>query len=123
MQALVVDDSRVVREVAHQILDKLSFTVDEAADCDGALSACRRRIPDLILLDLNLPGASVGLFLRALRRLPDGAHVRVLLVSLENDLPLLTEGLQAGADDYILKPFDLGTISEKVKDLQSDPGN
>lgn len=123
MQALVVDDSRVMREVARQILEKMSFSVGEAVDTDSALVSCQRQLPDLVLIDLNMPGANVGIFIRALRRLPEGEATRVLLIALENDLGLLSEAFQAGADDYVLKPFDYGTISAKVKELLPDNGD
>lgn len=115
MQALVVDDSRVMRQVARQILERLSLAVEESQDCDEAMQFCRRTMADVVLLDVNMPNTNVALFLRGLRRLPDGDKPYVLLCATEND-PLLLEVLEAGGDDYILKPYDLQTIEAKFEE-------
>ena len=65
---LVVDDSRVIRKVARRILEDLNFQIDEAADGLEALNSCRRKMPDAILLDWNMPVMSGIDFLRQLRR-------------------------------------------------------
>ena len=69
---LVVDDSSVIRKVARRILEGLDFEISEAEDGEEALDACRRHMPDAVLLDWNMPRMDGYEFLRALRRLPDG---------------------------------------------------
>ena len=120
-QSLIVDDSRVIRQVARRILEDLSFVADEATDSDSALLCCRRVMPDLILLDANIPNSSTTGFLRSLRREAQGAQPFVLLCTTENDVTQISEALDAGADEYILKPFDRGLIEAKLKEAGFAP--
>jgi two-component system, chemotaxis family, chemotaxis protein CheY len=103
---LVIDDSRVIRQVACRILQTFAFETDEAADGGAALESCRRRMPDVILIDANMPGAAAVNFLRDLRREAEGSSPYVLLCTTENDVSAIAEALNAGADEYVLKPFD-----------------
>ena len=105
-QCLIVDDSRVVRKVARKILEGMSFAIDEAEDGAGALEICRRKMPDAIFLDSNMPTMSGIEFLRALRREPSGASPIVVFCISEHDLVQITEAMEAGASEYIMKPFD-----------------
>lgn len=119
-KCLVIDDSRVMRQVARKIYEALQYEVEEAQDCDSALGICRRQMPNEILLDLNLPGTNVSLFLVSLRRCPDGGKPHILLCATENDVDLLTEALHAGGDDYLLKPYDMKLIETKVHHQHSE---
>ena len=69
---LVVDDSSVIRKVARRILEGLDFQIVEAEDGEQALEACRKQLPEAILLDWNMPKMDGYEFLRSLRRLPGG---------------------------------------------------
>jgi two-component system chemotaxis response regulator CheY len=109
-QCLIVDDSRVVRKVARRILEGLQFQIEEAADGDAALESCRRVMPDAILLDWPAPSAGSANFLRALRREPEGQKPVVIFLAIENDVPHISEAINCGANDYILKPFDRETL-------------
>ena len=73
---LVVDDSRVIRMVAGSILSDFEFETGQAEDGAEALAACRARMPELILLDWNIPGSNVMEFLRSLR--PAGARIAIV---------------------------------------------
>jgi two-component system chemotaxis response regulator CheY len=108
---LVVDDSKVVRKVARRILEDLRFAVEEAADGRIALEACLKRMPDAILLDWNMPVMDGIEFLRTLRRTEGGAAPVVVFCTTENDLAHIQEAIGAGANEYIMKPFD-GEIIE-----------
>jgi two-component system, chemotaxis family, chemotaxis protein CheY len=110
---LVVDDSRVVRKVARRILEELAFSIEEAADGQLALEACRRRMPDAILLDWNMPVMNGLDFLRELRRVAGGEAPVVVFCTTENDVHHIQEALGAGAAEYIMKPFDSGIIQSK----------
>jgi two-component system, chemotaxis family, chemotaxis protein CheY len=114
---LVVDDSRVIRKVTCRILKDLSFETEEAGNGEMALIACRRKMPDVILLDWNLPLMTGMEFLRALRNETNGAHPVVLFCTTENDVAHITEALAAGADEYIMKPFDREIIEEKFAEV------
>jgi two-component system, chemotaxis family, chemotaxis protein CheY len=115
MQGLVVDDSRVMRQVALQILEKLSFTVEEAQNCEGAMTVCRRVMPDVMMLDLNMPNSNIAFFIRNVRRSPAGEKPYILICATENDA-LLLEALESGGDDYVLKPYDYSTIEAKLQE-------
>lgn len=112
---LVVDDSRIIRKIACSILKSLNFDTREAADGAAALAACRASMPDVILLDLQMPSTSSTDFVRILRRQAHGEHPYVLLCTTENDVPRLTEAFQAGANHYLMKPFDRESLAEKLE--------
>ena len=108
---LVVDDSRVIRKVARRILEDMGFEIAEAADGMEALAWCRAAMPDAILLDWNMPVMNGIEFLRKLREEPQGEVPIVVFCTVENDLAHIQEALDAGANEYIMKPFD-GDILE-----------
>jgi two-component system chemotaxis response regulator CheY len=108
---LVVDDSRVIRKVARRILEDMGFEIAEAADGMEALAWCRAAMPDAILLDWNMPVMNGIEFLRKLREEPQGEAPIVVFCTVENDLGHIQEALDAGANEYIMKPFD-GDILE-----------
>jgi two-component system, chemotaxis family, chemotaxis protein CheY len=110
---LIVDDSRVVRKVARRILEELAFEIEEAPDGELALEACRRRMPDAVLLDWNMPVMNGIEFLRQLRRLDGGGEPVVVFCTTENDVQHIQEALGAGAAEYIMKPFDSGILQSK----------
>ncbi len=114
---LVVDDSRVIRKVARRILEDLQFDCAEAADGMEALNACRQKMPDAILLDWNMPVMSGIDFLRALRKERDGEAPVVVFCTTENDMAHITEALRAGANEYIMKPFDGDIIEAKFAEV------
>jgi two-component system, chemotaxis family, chemotaxis protein CheY len=108
---LVVDDSRVIRKVARRILEDLGFEIAEAADGVEAMAWCRTAMPEAILLDWNMPVMDGLDFIRQLRQEPDGHLPVVVFCTVENDLDHIIQALDAGADEYIMKPFD-GDILE-----------
>ena len=114
---LVVDDSKVVRMVARKILAELGFAIAEAADGEAALAHCRAAMPDAILLDWNMPVMNGIDFLRALRASPGGSAPLVVFCTTENDLAHIREALAAGADEYIMKPFDSDIIHSKFAQI------
>ena len=114
---LVVDDSRVVRKVARKILEDLGFTCSEAEDGQVAKESCEQSMPEVILLDWNMPVMSGIDFLKALRALPDGGAPKVVFCTTENDMQHITEAMTAGADEYIMKPFDSEIIETKFRQI------
>ena len=111
---LVVDDSKVIRTVARRILEKLNFEIEEACDGKVALEACRRRMPDAILLDWNMPVMNGIEFLRELRGNVDGGTTPVVVFcTTENDMQHIQEAIGAGANEYIMKPFDSEILETK----------
>ena len=110
---LIVDDSKVVRMVARKILEDLQFEIHEAADGQAALDACNESMPDVILLDWNMPVMSGIDFLRALREVEGGKGPIVVFCTTENDIAHIQEAMEAGANEYIMKPFDSEIIETK----------
>ena len=114
---LIVDDSRVVRKVARRILEELEFAIEEAADGQLAMAACLRQMPDAILLDWNMPVMNGIEFLRALRLMQGGAVPVVVFCTTENDIKHIEEAVGAGANEYIMKPFDTDIIQAKFQQV------
>jgi two-component system chemotaxis response regulator CheY len=110
---LVVDDSRVVRKVARRIVEELGFTCEEAEDGQKAYEACAKSMPDAILLDWNMPVMSGIEFLEKLRPMPNGKNPKVVFCTTENDMSHIQRAMNAGADEYIMKPFDSEIIQTK----------
>jgi two-component system chemotaxis response regulator CheY len=117
-KCLLVDDSRVVRKVSRKIMEPLGFDVDDAEDGQVALDYCTNQpMPEVILLDWNMPVMNGIDFLRALRELPEGSTPKVIFCTTENDLQHIQEAMQAGADEYIMKPFDEEIVKNKLQQL------
>ena len=107
---LVIDDEDSIREVLSDFLVSRGYQVVEAATAVGGLSVARERQPDVVLLDLNLPGAISGAdALRALAR-----TTPVVVVSGTQDAQLARDTLALGAFDYVTKPFDLDRVADVV---------
>jgi len=110
---LVVDDSRVVRKVARRILEELGFSCEEAEDGQLAYDHCSKKMPDAILLDWNMPVMSGIEFLEKLRSTPAGQVPKVVFCTTENDMAHIQRAIVAGANEYIMKPFDTEIIKSK----------
>ena len=111
---LVVDDSSVVRKVARRILERNGFTVREAADGRQALEACRAALPRAVLLDRNMPVMDGIAFLRALRAEYGPDEPVVVMCTTEAGTEQILEGLEAGAQEYVMKPFDEDILRDKL---------
>ena len=115
---LVVDDSEVVRKVARYIFENLQFEAGEAETAQDALDRCAKAMPDFILLDSHIPPVPTASFLSALRAMPGGDKPMVIYCATENDPSEIARALSAGADDYVLKPFDRETLGKKLAALR-----
>jgi two-component system chemotaxis response regulator CheY len=111
---LVVDDSRVIRKVARRILEDLGFEIAEASDGMEAIAWCRTAMPEAILLDWNMPVMDGLSFLRELRKEPNGHEPVVVFCTVESDMDHIVAALDAGADEYIMKPFDGDILEAKL---------
>jgi len=115
MRALVIDDSRAIRSILRSILESLDFEVVEAADGRQAVDILGRDQDfDLALVDWNLPemsGLEVVVEVRKDRRL---AEMSLLMVTTETEFERVTQALQAGANEYIMKPFDRDMLLDKL---------
>jgi two-component system chemotaxis response regulator CheY len=113
---LVVDDSRVVRKVARRIMEAQGFQVAEAEDGSVALAACRRAMPDCVLLDWNMPVMNGIEFLKALRGEFGPEQPPVLFCTTETEMSFIEQAIACGAQEFVMKPFDeeilLGKLSQ-----------
>lgn len=114
---LIVDDSSVIRKVARRILEGMAFGISEAENGELALSICQSQMPDVVLLDWNMPVMDGYEFLKRLRNMPGGEKPKILFCTTENDIGHITRALQAGADEYIMKPFDKDIMAAKLQEV------
>ena len=114
---LIVDDSSVVRKVARRILEDMDYIVEEAEDGQEAFDKCRQEMPDAILLDWNMPIMSGLEFLKQLRGYVGGEKPHVVYCTVENDIGAIALALKAGANDYMMKPFDRTILEAKFEPL------
>jgi two-component system, chemotaxis family, chemotaxis protein CheY len=114
---LVVDDSRVVRKAARRMLEKLGLSVSEAEDGAQALAACQVTLPDLVLLDWNMPVMDGMEFLKAARAEFGGERPQVIVCTTESGFERIVEALQNGAQEYIMKPFDEAILAGKLAQI------
>ena len=114
---LVVDDSRVIRTVARRIMEDLKYTVEEAEDGMAALRAVRDKMPNLIFLDWNLPTMKGVEFVRSVRGQQDGGHPVILFCTTENDATEVAHAMAAGANEYVMKPFDGSIVRAKLAEI------
>jgi two-component system, chemotaxis family, chemotaxis protein CheY len=114
---LVVDDSSVVRKIARRILEEMDFEITEAEDGERALEVCKRGLPDAVLLDWNMPVMDGYEFLGHLRRMPGGEMPKVVFCTTENGIDHIARALEAGANEYIMKPFDKDIVVTKFQEV------
>jgi two-component system, chemotaxis family, chemotaxis protein CheY len=114
---LIVDDSRIIRKVARRIVEGLGYEVDEAADGAEALAYCSGVMPDVLLIDWNMPVMDGLTLLRRLRAMPGGDAPKVLFCTIETRPDRIAEALEAGADDYVMKPFDGEILQSKLMEV------
>lgn len=116
-RCLVVDDSRMIRKVARRIVEDLGFEAAEAENGEEALARCKASMPDLILLDWNMPVMSGIEFVTRLRALPADHAPRVVFCTSNSDTVDIHQGIEAGADEYVIKPFDEAALRGKLRNI------
>ncbi len=114
---LVVEDSRVMRTVARRIFEELQFDTNEVEDGMAGLRACHDKMPDMIFLDWNLPSMPGLEFLKSVRGQQNGSHPMILFAITENDPEEIAAAIAAGADDFVMKPYDRATLRTKLVEL------
>jgi len=115
MRVLLVEDDQMIAQGLQTALRQDGYTVDWMREGNGAAAALRTERFDLVLLDLGLPGRDGLQVLRELRRRGDATPV--LILTARDELPDRVAGLDAGADDYIVKPFDLDEVSARMRSV------
>ncbi|MDS4026529.1 MAG: response regulator [Candidatus Contendobacter sp.] len=112
---LVVDDDAGQRLLTSAALALGGFTVQEAADGEQALRLFQRELPDLVLLDVIMPGLDGFAVCEAIRRLPSGRHLPILMVTGLDDLESVERAYQAGATDFLSKPIQWAILHHRVR--------
>ena len=115
MRILVVEDERALCETIVRSLRRLAYSVDPCYDGDTAIDLLGSERYDLVLLDLNLPGADGMTVLRTLRQ--TDRETRVLILSARSEVADKVEGLDAGANDYLAKPVHLEELEARIRSL------
>lgn len=116
-RCLIVDDSRVVRKLSRNIAEELGYRVAEAENGEEALARCRQVMPDLVITDWQMPVMSGVEFVARLRAIPGAARAKVMFCTSKGEATDIHEGISAGADDYIVKPFTEAALKAKVERL------
>ena len=114
---LIVDDSRVIRKVSSKIALSLGYQPIEAQDGHEALARCKQAMPDLVLTDWNMPEMDGIEFVAKLRAIPTPREPVVVFCTSNGEAKDIHDGIAAGADDYIVKPFDEAALRAKLEKL------
>ncbi len=113
----VIEDDENIRELVKMALSAFSFEVETFADAESALDACHKRLPSLAIFDIMLPGISGIDAVKRLRARPQSENLPIILLTAKGTEAEKVTGLDAGADDYITKPFGVLELSSRVKAL------
>jgi len=116
-RCLIVDDSTTIRKAIRKVINNFAFQIEEAENGLVALEACRRELPDVILLDWNMPVMSGIEFLEQLRKEDFATQPQVIFCTTENDMQKIVTAMENGANEYIMKPFTEEIIREKFEIL------
>ncbi|WP_324608161.1 response regulator [Porphyrobacter sp. AAP60] len=114
---LIVDDSRVIRKVSSKIAISLGYVPIEAENGEEALARCKKSMPDLVLTDWNMPEMDGIEFVAKLRSIPTPKEPVVVFCTSNGEAKDIHDGIAAGADDYIVKPFDEAALKAKLEKL------
>jgi two-component system, chemotaxis family, chemotaxis protein CheY len=118
MRAMVIDDSRAMRTILGKMLKEIGFETSEAVNGKAALEALKASGPvDLALVDWNMPEMNGYEFVQALRADHSFDSMRVMMVTTEADMGNVTKALEAGANEYLMKPFTKEAVTEKLSML------
>lgn len=116
MQALIVDDSRPIRRIESGILKELGFETFEASNGQEALDHLENApLPDVVLVDWNMPEMDGLEFIRAVRSNAKYAGLILVMVTTEAETDQMLRALSAGADEYLMKPFQKESLVEKLQ--------
>ncbi|HSI79798.1 MAG TPA: response regulator transcription factor [Solirubrobacterales bacterium] len=113
-RVLIVEDDEAIVDVLRRTLRQEGHEVQAATDGEGALAAAAEFVPDLVILDLGLPGMDG---VEVCRRLRDDGDVPILILTARAELDDRVEGLDSGADDYLVKPFERKELLARMRSL------
>lgn len=114
-RCLVVDDSKIIRKLAVRMLKSFDIETCEAENGAEALDVCGRECPDVVLVDWNMPVMDGLGFVKALRASTHAPQPKILMCTTETELSKMMDAMAAGADEYIMKPFDEEILGSKLE--------
>ena len=114
MRALIIDDSKSIRLILSEILLGMGFTVDEAANGLEAMDLIKKEKVDLALVDWHMPDMDGCEFIQEVRKDKAYNGMRMMMVTMETEINKVAEALEAGADEYIMKPFTKEIFVKKL---------
>ncbi|HXB98347.1 MAG TPA: response regulator transcription factor [bacterium] len=123
LSILMIEDDPAILAVARDLLEKEGYEVDSADTCAGGFQKLSRKAPDLLVLDLNLPDGDGLQLCRRLGASPVFREVPVMVVTARGSTQDIVEGLEAGAHDYMVKPFNVREFVARVRSIvRRNPG-
>jgi CheY-like chemotaxis protein len=117
---LLVDDSEVILQLEHMMLQRDRYEIVMARDGGEGVAKAQELKPDLILMDVLMPGMDGFEAARRLRNDPDTSHVPIVMVTSRAEAESMETGYECGCSDYIIKPIDAAELLAKVKNLLGD---
>jgi two-component system, chemotaxis family, chemotaxis protein CheY len=115
---LVVDDSPLIRKAIRRIIEPLGFSVDEAGNgCEALEHFENGATPDAVLLDVEMPEMDGIAFLKALRGRADLPQPPVVMCTTRTEITVITEAIESGANEYVMKPFDGAILGAKLEGI------
>jgi two-component system chemotaxis response regulator CheY len=117
-KALIVDDSKAIRQIERKYLEEMGFEVLEAEHGEQALEVLKEN-PDIkiILLDWYMPIMNGYEFLKKVRTNPEWSDIKIMMVTTENQQESVIDAIMAGANEYLMKPFDKEMLETKIRYL------
>jgi len=117
-RCMFVDDSSVIRKVAKRILGGPDMIVIEAESAEHALDMCAADMPDIIVVDTGLPDMAAEDFIRRVRQIPAAVKPQIAISMIEVDIGTIMRAKRAGAQGYLLKPFNRTQLLERFRVFQ-----
>jgi two-component system response regulator MtrA len=117
---LIVDDEPMARQLLRLMLVRAGFNVSEAEDGFDALEKVRSSQPDIVLLDVMMPGIDGFSVCQTLRKQENTSNLPIIMLSAKTDLESINEGLRVGATKYLTKPISPEDLTQHVRDALND---
>lgn len=112
-----MDDLRVVRRISRSIVEGLGYEVTEAENGEEALNRCRAAMPDLVILDWDMPVMTGIEFVAELRKIECPVPPKAVFCTSKSGVHDIHRGIAAGADEYVTKPFDQASLLAKLRNI------
>lgn len=110
---MIADDSPVIRKVGRRLLEDMGFVVVDAHDASQAVEMCRENMPDVVILDRDMPGPDTLDVIGEISLMPGGRNAKILYCLSEMMIPEMTKAKRAGARGFLMKPFDKAVLEAK----------